>query len=234
MQTHISVNQSLTALPVIKTIDSICQLVSNASDIYSSTVLNTCKVKQRLEELGFDYFIEKCSIENIAGVRRERLSSYLKRLLERLKVPQNRIEEVSDEVQSILLPDIDINYHLINILYNKDTTDNKNVNYTVLIAKFNERMSIDFVHTTLKADFDFVSDILVVKEYLNKQQEGKWGSEKQLINIVPNEVDENELKTLSAYFELVALYKLGNAYGIEMPQPQSLLKEPKFKPLVET
>lgn len=139
-----------------------------------------------------------------------RLSSYLKRLLERLKVLHNRIDEVADKMQSTLLTDIEINYQLISILYNKDTTDNKNVNYTVLVAKFNERMSIDFVHTTLKADFNFVSDILVVKEYLNKQQEGKWESEKQLINIVPNEVDANELKTLLAYFELVALYKLGN------------------------
>lgn len=217
-------NKSLIDLPIIQTIDSIRQLANNAFKIYNSTSLNSSLVKQRLENVGFDYFRGKCSIDNISGVRQEVLFLYLKRLLDRLGVPEDRISSVVDQLGSILLKDEDINFKFFNILYNKDNTDNKNVNYIVLIAKFNERMSIDFIHTTLEIDFDFVPDILVANEFLNKKQ-GEWTAVKRLVNVVPEHLDLTELNTLSAYFELVALYQLGKNYGFELPKPLPLPKK---------
>lgn len=205
---------NIGAAAVVPMIDSILGLAEKAINIFKSS--KTSEIKERIEGKGFNYFKGGCTVQQSQGILVNRYDSFMERLLKRLHVPAERVDEIRSQMQDLLDVDTGIAFKVYDLIFNADSVSNDAVHSTSFIGRYNERMTIDLFYTSMHADFKLAPDIMIMQE-AKSYVGGIWSENIQKIVKVPKTLSAEDIKVVLSYFEVVALQQFGDMFGIKIP-----------------
>lgn len=169
---------------------------------------------------GFDYFAGSASVTITAGIRNdEAYEKYSERLAKRLRVPEDQKEFILDILADAQLSDQQV-WTSFDMLFDVNSTENDKVKYATVLANHNEETGkYDAIATDLKADFKLTPDVLIIhesKSYVG----GIFSTEKDKRIKVPKNLDEDQLKAIFQFFQIVSLKVIAELFGYKVNFPK--------------
>lgn len=188
---------------------------SRIVDAFKTTRSST--IKETILGKGFTYFSQSAQIQVTKGIKDEYLDQYLSHIQKRLKVPEERQEDLSLVLEETRFAEKNA-WNAFNTLYSID--DGGNTKFcSILVAKNDEKNTYDFMFTDIKADFKLAPDVLVVNKKLSVLG-GIWEDEKDERISVPKSITAEDVQMVMNFFYMVAFQGFAQQLGIKIEVPE--------------
>jgi hypothetical protein len=186
------------------------KIVENFKTKRSSTL------KQTLQGKGFDHFAQSAQIQISKGIKAEHFEKYLTHLEKRLKVPEERQEDLKMVLEESMWVQSNV-WTAFNTLFAVDTIGNTKF-CSILIGKNEEKDTYDVVFTDIKADFKLAADTMVINKKLSVLG-GIWEDEKDEYVKVPKSLTPDDIQSVLSFFQIVAWKSFADQFGIKVSFP---------------
>jgi hypothetical protein len=179
------------------------------------TTRNT-EIKERILGKGFDYFSQQAQIQISKGVKEEYIDKYLEHLEARLKVPNDRKEDLKMSLEEVKFTDSSV-WSAFDTLFSIDTQGN--VKFASILASRNDSGRYDFVYSDIKAEFKLAPDVLVVRKSLSVLG-GIWADSKDEYQKVPRSLSPEDVQIVVQFFQIVAFKGFAEQFGFKLEFPK--------------
>jgi len=186
------------------------QIVNNFKTTRSSTV------KEILKGKGFDYFSQSAQIQVSKGIKAEYFEKYLLLLEKRIKVPEERQEDLKFVLEGAMFAESNV-WTAFNTLFSIDTIGTTKF-ASVLIGRDDEKNTYDVIFTDIKADFKLAPDLMIINKKLSVLG-GIWEDEKDEQVRVPKSLNPEDIQTVLSFFQIVAWKNFADQFGLKVDFP---------------
>jgi hypothetical protein len=184
-------------------------------DTFKTT--RSSEIKERLIGKGFDAFNQSAQIQIIKGIKEEFFDKYLNHLETRIKVPEERQEDLKMVLEECKWADSNV-WSAFNTVFSIDKGGNTKFT-SIIVNRNDEKNTYDFVFSDIKADFVLAPDVLVVKKSLSVLG-GIWSDDKDEMVKVPKSLNPEDIQAVMSFFQIVAFKGFAEQFGIKLDFPK--------------
>jgi len=199
-------------------LSGIGKLTNQWSSIVSAfKTKRSSTLKEVLKGKGFDFFSQSAQIQISKGIKEEFIDKYVANLVKRIKVPEERKEDLEMALEEIQWGSSSV-WTAFNTLFSIDTTGETKF-CSILTSKNEEKGTYDFVFTDIKASFKLAPDVMVISKKLSVLG-GIWEDDKDEQIKVPKSLTPEDIQTVLSFFQIIAFKGFADQFGIKVDFPK--------------
>jgi hypothetical protein len=199
-----------TIMAIVGNADKVAGALKTVVETFRTTRSRT--IKERLLGKGFDYFEAKSSIQIINGVKEERLNDYLRNLETRLRVPEDRVQDIRSVLSEVEYSDSSF-WSTANILFS--IGHQGNCKFASILYNRRDDGKYDFIVNDIDATFQLSPDVLIISKKLSVLG-GLWQDEKEEVQKVPKSLTQDDIDTVMSFFNIIAFKGFMKRLGVDV------------------
>jgi len=171
--------------------------------------VRSSEVKQTLLGKGFEYFSQSAQVQISKGIKEEFFDKYLDWVYKRIKVPEERKQDVQGGLEPARWGDSTM-WLASNILFSVEKGGNVKF-ASILCARNDVKNTYDFVFQDIQSEFKLAPDVMVISNKLSVLG-GIWDdTQEQRIN-VPKSLNTEDITTVMNFFQIVVFKSFADQF----------------------